>query len=148
MVPIASPEALSSQRKIDVHGGEMSLYLEAIGKDGKYKGYLKPILRNLDLVGPEDRNDSLLKKIWERIVAALFSLLKNRRNNQVATRIPFEGSYDLRINVFQVIGQALRNAFIEALKPGLDGIIRFPSVEDKENGMDSRQEPGNAKVSP
>jgi hypothetical protein len=113
-------DILEAYAKFDVHSGELSLYAEAKGKDGHYSGYVKPVIRQLDVVGPEDKGDSLLRRIWERMIGAAAYLLKNRKHDQLATRIAFQGSYDVRINILQAIAGALGNAFIRALKPGLD----------------------------
>ncbi len=48
-------------------------------KDGKFKGYVKPIIKNLDVVGPEDRHDNFFNKIWEQIVGAAGVIFKNKK---------------------------------------------------------------------
>ena len=50
--------------------GTLGLYTEFAAKDGKYKGYVKPIIKDLDVVGPEDKKDNFLQKTWETIIGA------------------------------------------------------------------------------
>lgn len=63
----------------DVRHGNFGLYTEMASKDGKFKGYVKPIIKNLDVVGPEDRHDNFFNKIWEQIVGAAGVIFKNKK---------------------------------------------------------------------
>jgi hypothetical protein len=116
--------------KFDVSSGSFGLYTEMAAVDGKFKGYVKPIIHDLHVVGPEDRNDSFLQKLWEHIVGAAAMLLKNWRKNDVATKIPIEGNYDNpNIGTLDAIAEVLVNAWIQALLPNIDNEINLSSVK-------------------
>lgn len=123
----------------DVHRGNFGLYTEMAAKDGKFKGYVKPIIKDLDVVGPEDRNDKFFNKVWEQIVGAAGVILKNPKKDQIATKVAMEGSFENpKSNVVDAIWEVLRNAFIQALLPSVDNQISIKSVgtatpEDKRN---------------
>jgi len=114
--------------KLDIHQGTMSLYSEVAIANNSFKGYIKPLLNNLDFIGSADQSDNFLQKVWERTVAGFYNLIENKRN-QVATKIPIEGRLDdpqVRIGV--VIFGVLLNAFVKAFTPSFDHVINFKSI--------------------
>jgi hypothetical protein len=117
--------------KVDVNSGVFGLYAEAAAKEGKYAGYFKPIIKNLDLVGNEDRNDNILRKLWEGLAGTMGQIFKNQANDQIATVIPFEGSTDeFDTNMWYAIMNIFKNAFIQAIVPAIDNEINIDSVND------------------
>jgi hypothetical protein len=116
---------------VDVNKGEFELYAEMAAKKGYYKGYAKPVIKDLDVVGPQDKNDPFFNKLWENIVGAAGKILKNPKKDQIATRIPFEGSTnDIKASVWYTILDVLRNAFIEALSSSIENKISISSVTE------------------
>ena len=105
----------------DVHAGTFGLYTEVASKEGKFIGYVKPVIKGLKVVGPEDRNDSFFNKLYEALVGAAGAILKNPEEKQVATKIPIEGEHgETTIGTWYAIIDVLRNAFIQALYPSID----------------------------
>ncbi|SDD40609.1 DUF748 domain-containing protein [Williamwhitmania taraxaci] len=47
----------------DVHAGSFGLYTEVASQKGKFVGYVKPIIKNLQVKGSEDRHDSFFNKL-------------------------------------------------------------------------------------
>jgi hypothetical protein len=126
--------------KFDVNKGTFGLYTEVAAKDKKFIGYVKPLLKDLDIVGPEDKQDKFLQKFWEGIVGTAGVVFKNQKKDQVATKIPLEGTFqNTDANLWYAIVDILRNAFIEALKPSIDNEINIGSVnevqEEKKKGF-------------
>ena len=123
----------------DVSQGTFGLYTEMATKNGEFKGYVKPIIKNLKVLGPEDRSDSFLHKIWESIVGAAGVIFRNQKENQVVTKITIAGTYkNPKTKTLDAIWEVLRNAFIQALLPSVDNEINISSVnskkpEDKKN---------------
>jgi hypothetical protein len=114
----------------DVNKGTLGLYTEFAAKDGNYKGYLKPIIKDLDVVGPEDKKDNFLHKAWETIIGATGKVLENHKKDQVATKVPIEGSFNgSHTDVVEAIWELLKNAFIQALMPSIDDKININSVD-------------------
>lgn len=125
--------------RFDVNRGTFGLYTEVASKDGGFAGYVKPLIHDLDIVGPEDRNDGFFRKVWENMVGAVGVVFRNQRQDQVATKLPFSGRLDKpRTNTFTAVIDLLRNAFIQALQPAVDDQINIRSVaapEQKNEGF-------------
>lgn len=116
--------------KVDVNKGTFGLYTELAAKGGKFKGYVKPLIKDLDVLGKEDRNDNILRKTWEGIVGTVGEVLENQPKERLATKIPLEGSTkNLDTNVWYAIGEVLQNAFIRAIQPSLDQDINIQIVD-------------------
>ena len=117
---------------IDVNQGTFGMYAEAAAIDGKFIGYVKPIIKGLDIVGKEDRKDNIFQKIWEALVGGVAQVFKNQEENQLATKIPFKGSVgNPNANVWYAIVNILKNAFIHALAPSIDKEISIASIGNK-----------------
>lgn len=115
--------------KFDVNKGTFGLYSEVAAKDGKFIGYVKPLIKNLDVLGAEDRKDNILQQLWEGIVGGAGVILRNQKHDQVATKIPLEGSFkNTKANIWVAVVEVLQNAFIEALHPSIDEEINIASV--------------------
>ena len=118
----------------DVNKGTFGLYTEFAAKDGSYKGYVKPIIKDLDVVGPEDRHDKFFQKVWEVIVGGAGTILKNPKKDQIASKVPIQGEFGKSsTNVIEAVWEVLKNAFIQALIPSVDNQINLNSV-DKDDG--------------
>ncbi len=130
---------LKAYGNFDVNKGTFGLYSEMAAKDGKFKGYVKPIIKDLDVVGPQDKHDSFFNRVYEHIVGAAGVILKNQKKEQVATKVKMEGDFkNPDTNTIDAIWQVLRNAFIQALLPSVDNEIDLKSVntqkpEEKKN---------------
>ena len=115
--------------RVDISRGTLNLYSEVAVADNYFKGYLKPVLKDMNFISSADKADTILQKIWERIVAGFYNVLENKLNDQVATKIPIDGRLDdphVRWGV-AIIG-ILRNAFVKALTPSFDNVIRVKSI--------------------
>ncbi len=121
--------------KIDVNDGRFGLYTEVAAKDEEFKGYVKPLIKNLDVLGKEDRKDNLLQKLWEAVAGGAGKLFENKNKDQVATKVPFQGRLDdPKTNIWVAITSILQNAFIHAIQPTIDNEISIASVkEDKKD---------------
>jgi hypothetical protein len=115
--------------KFTVEKGDFSVYSEVASKDGGFKGYVKPLIKDLKILGPDDKDENVLVRLWEGILEAVAWIFKNKPHDQLATKIPLEGRYNNpRPDIIYTIFQILRNAFIEALNPSLDYEINIHSV--------------------
>jgi hypothetical protein len=114
----------------DVNKGNFGLYTEMAAKDGKFKGYVKPVIKDLKVLGPQDKKDNIFQKLWEGIVGAAGMVFKNQNKNQIATKVPMEGDFsDPKTNTLEAIWEVLKNAFIQALMPNVDNQININSVD-------------------
>ena len=125
---------LKAYGKFDVQKGSFGVYTEAAAKDGKIIGYTKPIIKDLDVIEWKDeKEDPLGQKLLESVIGLGGWIFKNKSEDQVATEIEFEGELkDPAINVWNIIGETLRNAFIEALYPSLEHTININTVKEAE----------------
>ena len=120
---------LKAYGNFDVEKGSISLYTEAAAKNGKITGYTKPIIKYLKVASWKEDKDNPIKFLWESLVEAVGWVLTNKNKDQVATRAEFVGRADKPdIDVWSLIGQLLRNAFIEALYPALENSVSIGSV--------------------
>jgi len=81
-------EFFKAYGKFDVNKGTFGLYSEMAAKNNKFTGYVKPVIVDLDVFGPEDKNDGFLHKLWERVVGSVGVIFTNQKKDQIATKIP------------------------------------------------------------
>lgn len=116
--------------KADVSAGTFGLYSEVAAKDGKFKGYVKPLIKNLKVLGEEDKEDNALRKLWEGLVGTIGEVFENQPRDRFATKVPLEGNIENPdANVWFAIVQVIENAFIRALQPSLDQEINIATVD-------------------
>jgi Domain of Unknown Function (DUF748) len=117
---------------IDVNKGTFGMYSEVAAKEGSFTGYVKPIVKGLDVYGPEDKDDNIFRKLWEALAGGASEVLENQPKDQFATKIPFEGKLDNpKANIWATIGNVIQNAFVNALNPSIDGEVNIGSVDKK-----------------
>lgn len=120
---------LKAYGHFDVHKGSLGLYTEMAASKGKFIGYVKPIIKDLDVTGPEDSKDSFFNKAWETLVGAAGLIFRNQKEKQVATKIPMEGTFENPdTKTFDAVLEVLKNAFIQALIPSIDNQIDINST--------------------
>jgi hypothetical protein len=118
--------------KFEVDKGNFGLYTEFAARDGAFRGYVKPLLRDVK-VAKEGTAGQIL---WANAVSGVKWVFENHRKDQVATKIPIEGRFDdPDTGLWTAISYILKNAFILALQPSVDNEINIGKVEapaDKE----------------
>ncbi len=120
---------LSEFIKADAQAGSFQLYLEIAAADGGFQGYAKPLMQNVDMYGSQERDDSLLRKMWEGVVEFAANVVENQDEEQVGARIPFSGTIqNPEANIWQTIASVLRNAFVSAFARSLEGSISIRDV--------------------
>jgi hypothetical protein len=129
--------------KFDIKSGEISIYTEAAAKEGKITGYTKPIIKNLKVLNWEKDKEKPLKIAYEAVAEAIAWVFKNHNKEQLATRVEFEGNIkNPNIDIWYLIGQVLKNAFIQALYPSLENSININSI-----GGDTKNSQMNKEIS-
>jgi hypothetical protein len=115
--------------RFDIKSGEISIYTEAAAKNGKIIGYTKPIIKNLKVVNWEKDKNKPLKIAYEAVVGAIAWIFKNHNKEQLATKVEFEGNIkNPNIDIWELIGEVLKNAFIQALYPSLENSVNINTV--------------------
>ena len=121
---------LRAYGNFDVDRGSFGLYTEFAAKDGKYVGYVKPIIKDLKVLGPKDKKDDILHLAWEALIGGVGVVFKNQGKDQVATKVPIQGNFKTsQTNIPETIWELLSNAFIQALVPNIDNQININSVD-------------------
>src|SRR5688572_12582577 len=117
--------------KADAEKGEFELYMELAAAGARFKGYAKPVMRDVDIYSSEEPEKNPLKRLWEGIVDVAADVLENREKDQVAARIPLSGTIENPdADLFATIGSVLRNAFVSAFARSLEGSISVRSVRE------------------
>ena len=115
----------------DVNKGSFGLFSEVAAKTGRFTGYVKPVIKDLDVLGPEDKDDKFGHKLWEGVIGFAGQIFKNQKKDQIATKVPLEGTFKkAETDIWYSIVVVLRNAFVEALRPSIDNEINIASVDN------------------
>jgi len=109
----------SAYGKFDFNAGTGDVVIEAQAEKGQLTGYIKPLLRDVEVFNwqqdVENKDKGIFRSIWEAVVGVSETVLKNQRKNQFATRVELSGSvHQQDISAFQAFWQILRNGFVQA----------------------------------
>lgn len=116
----------------DVTGGTFGMYTEIAASEGKFIGYVKPLIEDLNVIGPEDKEDPFVQKLWEHLIGGVGVIFKNQKTDRLATKVEMQGEFSSpEISTLEAIWQVIRNAFIQALIPRIDNEINILSVDDE-----------------
>ncbi len=86
----------------------------------------------------DEADESALRKLWEGFLDFAANVLKNKEADQVAARIPFQGTLqNPKTSVWESIVSVLHNAFVAAFAHSLEGSITLRDVQKDLKGMDS-----------
>lgn len=111
--------------KFDFKRGFFDLVVEADAKEGQLTGYVKPLFRDLKVfsLAQDIKEDNALQFLWQALVGAATTVFKNQPRNQFGTLIPFTGDAtgNTKTAILATIGNILRNAFVRAYLPRLEG---------------------------
>jgi hypothetical protein len=97
----------------------------------------------------QDRDKSAMKKLYEKVITGVATVMKNVPRKEVATEIDISGRLDNpQTSTVQAIIKLIQNAFIKAILPGSteksenpDGAVS--SKEEHGNGISNHQYPGH-----
>lgn len=135
---------LKAYAKVDAEGGTFSLYTEMAGDNGSFKGYVKPILKDVRIFSPGKKNEGgFLESTWQALVGGVEEVLENKQKHQLATQIPLAGKFkNPSAGIWASVGNLLRNGFVRALSPSLTHTVSFLDVS---GGKDAGITPKDAK---
>jgi uncharacterized protein DUF748 len=106
----------------DVVAGRFSVYSEMDIDHGTIRGYVKPLVKDLDVYDTkQDRDKALSHKLYEGVIEEMAALLKNGSRKEVATKADISGqTKDPQTDTLQVVVRLIQNAFFEAIRPGFE----------------------------
>lgn len=113
----------------DIKKGHLGLFIEFAAKEGAFGGYVKPLLKDVEVVKGEG---DLKEQIWEEIVSGAVEILENNQKDEVVgTKVEINGRFDQPdINLWKAVSYLLRNAFVRSLKPAIDQTINIGQLEE------------------
>jgi hypothetical protein len=123
--------------KFDFEKGRLSVFLEVAAAAGKFEGYVKPLLKDVEIADPpgDDPEEPWWRKAWEVVVGGASEVVENQPKEQVASKIPFQGEFeDPKVGVLSAMAELLRNAFIRALRPTIDRDVDEGDVQELKAG--------------
>jgi hypothetical protein len=115
-------DLLRAHGGVDVVGGVFSVFTEMTVKNGSIDGYLKPLFKDVTAYDPkQDSDKGLLKTIYEKIINAASTVLKNTPRGEVATKADLSGPVENpQASTWEMVVTLIQNAFFEAVLPGFE----------------------------
>ena len=109
---------------LDTHHGLFAFFSELSVKDNQIRGYVKPLLKDVEAYDPEqDKDKPLAKKIYEAVVGGVLGVLENEPRKEAATTTDLSGPVENpHANTWQIVGKLLQNAFFKAILPGFERV--------------------------
>lgn len=133
---------LNSYANVDAEAGVFSAYVEIATADGRFEGYVKPLLEGVEFIRMEE-DDNIFRKAWEGLVGLTAELFENQPKDRFATQIPLSGELDaVDVEIVPAIFNILRNAFIQALGAGISGTV---GIKDLEESLQNESQKGDAE---
>jgi len=114
---------------LDLAQGTGDFAMELHAQNGQVTGYAKPLLHNLKIFSwkkdIETGQKNPLQLGYEALADLVSKLFTNESQDQLGTRIPISGSVgDTSMGAIPAVLGILRNAFIEAYRPGFDELSK------------------------
>jgi hypothetical protein len=124
-------DLLLARGGFDVNAGRLSVYSHIQGGQGRIDGYVKPLFADMDVYDRrQDAAKGPFRRLYERAVGGVATLLENRPRDEVATVVDVSGPIeDPNSSTLEIVVRLIRNAFFKAILPGLER-DRGPSSED------------------
>lgn len=111
--------------KFDVNRGEFSMRTNITAVAGKYAGSVDSQIDNLQILGPEDKNDNILSYLWEAIVGAVADLIEDHQTEEISAKIDFEKPFkNPGAHIFIAVVEAVGTAFLHGLTPHIKKQIK------------------------
>lgn len=111
---------LRAQFGVDVQKGWFELFSEVKAVQGRFEGYVKPLVEGVELLDSK-QDKGALDVMKEAVIGAAASVLKARETDAVAARAPLKGQFgDPEIGTWAAVRSVLSNAFVEALSPSFE----------------------------
>jgi hypothetical protein len=109
---------------MDTHRGVFAFFSELAVKDNQIHGYVKPLLKDVEVYDPEqDKEKPVTKKVYEAVVGGVLGLFENKSRHEAATVTDLSGPVENpHANTWQVVEKLVQNAFFKAILPGFERV--------------------------
>src|SRR5690606_249147 len=126
----------SHYANLDFEKGRFDLYSEIAIADGFLTGYIKPMLVDSELIGPEDK---FVEKRWEGFVGFFKFALKNQGTNTLAYKVPLEGDLNnLESSTWTTITNVIKNGWIQAFTQAVDEDVNYQDALQRIGGTEEK----------
>jgi uncharacterized protein YhdP len=126
---------LKAYGNVEIRAGTFKLYAEMAARDGRFEGYVKPFFTHVKFTDITQPGKPFTQRIWQAVASALVTLLKNKPQDELATRIPFAGeSGATAVDTWKTITSMLHNGFIHALPAKLELDVKSDAVKTGKPG--------------
>jgi Domain of Unknown Function (DUF748) len=126
---VGANSLLEKYFKVRVMSGEIGLYSELNSDKGIYRGYVKPFFYHLEFE-PKPDDEGNPGAIWSGLLNTVKGLFENDKQ-VIATQSEISGRVDQpNVDTLSAVVGILRNAYIEALRPGFDPAHAPPKPTD------------------
>jgi hypothetical protein len=117
-------DVLRAYGNLDTHRGMFAFFSELSVKDNQIRGYVKPLLKDVEVYNPEeDKEKPLTKKVYEAVVGGVLELFENKPRNEAATVTDLSGPVENpRADTWQIVAKLVENAFFKAILPGFEQV--------------------------
>jgi Domain of Unknown Function (DUF748) len=121
-MPALNP-LLRAYGQLDVVGGFFSVFTEMRVRNRAVQGYVKPVMRELDVYDArQDQEKNLFQQLYEAAAGGVSALLENFPRDEVATKADIAGPLENpQASTWQVVVTLIQNAFFQAILPGFEG---------------------------
>ena len=105
---------------VDAEGGKLFLYSELRARNGRFRGYVKPMAENLSIFRFDEDGD-FLDKVGDALVGLVVQVFSNWKHDRLAVVVPVSGSFSApETDGWAIVGSVLYNMIIRAIRHGLD----------------------------
>ena len=120
---------LRAYGKFDLVQGFFSVYTEMRVRNRAVQGYVKPLLRKMDVYDTrQDQEKNLFQQLYEAVVGGVSTLLENTPRREVATETDISGPLEQpQASTWEVLVGLIQNAFFKAILPGFGRQLGRPS---------------------
>lgn len=111
--------------------GRVDLYAEAVTEQTKIKGYIKPFVKNLDVI--KSKEDFKGPKHWLIEIVSAMGNVVMKADETMATRVPFVFDKVFKPESGDAISAAFEHGFQQELNRGIEHSLGFNRKETKQS---------------
>jgi Domain of Unknown Function (DUF748) len=122
-------ELLRAYGTFDVVRGVFSLYTELQVRHRAVRGYVQPVLRDLDVYDPrQDQEKHPFQKLYEAAVGGVSEVLEHLPGHKVAAKVDVAGPLENpQAGTWQALVNLMHQAFFKAILPGFERELGRPN---------------------
>jgi hypothetical protein len=120
---------LRASGKFDVVQGFFSVYTDMRVRNRAVQGYVKPLLRKMDVYDTrQDHEKHLFQQLYEAVVGGVSTLLENTPRREVGTETDISGPLEQpQAGTWEVLVGLIQEAFFQAILPSFGRPLGRPS---------------------